>query len=189
MRYPNRKSKIVCTMGPAVAGVENLTKLIECGMDVARLNFSHGTHEQHKKTIADLRVASKALNVPIAILVDLQGPKIRTGKTAISITPNQKLWFIGTDILNPKSGDGTENNPLSISYPRLAQDLKAGDKMLFDDGLVSMTVEKADPVGNKILASVDHGHTLGANKGVNFPGAKLSTLGVTEKDWKIFFSP
>lgn len=193
MRHPLRRSKIVCTIGPSVASYENICKLIECGMDVARLNFSHGTHDAHRQVIEWIRKASKELHVPIAILGDLQGPKIRTGKlldskkqvvSTMDLTPEALLYFTGVDVAAaPKPGCGTESEPITISYPRLAQDLKKGDLVLFDDGLIRMETMETMPERNLIKLKVIFGQKLGENKGVNMPSAKLSTLGVTEKDW------
>lgn len=193
MRYPGRRAKIVCTIGPAVHSQEGILQLVQAGMDVARLNFSHGTHEFHKKTIGWLREASRQTQIPVAILGDLQGPKIRTGKLAdkdnavistLTLTKGLKLFFKGVEATEGQApGAGAEKSPIVISYPRLGLDLKAGDPMLFDDGLVRMTVLSTQPEKNLVEASVDFGTTLGTNKGVNMPGARLSTLGITEKDW------
>jgi len=195
MRQPVRRSKIVCTLGPSVASAEAILKLIEKGMDVARINFSHGTHETHAQVIGWVREASQKLNIPVAILGDLQGPKIRTGKylPEVSVMENgkpvfpieegQKIWFTGVEIGDIRPAKGTEDSPITISYPRLAQDLRVGDALLVDDGLIRMTVLKADPTRNLLQAQVLNGRVLGENKGVNFPGARLSTLGITEKDW------
>jgi pyruvate kinase len=194
MRQPGRKSKIVCTIGPAVHSYESICELIRRGMDVARLNFSHGTHEDHKKSIEWIRKASKDLNIEAAILGDLQGPKIRTGRLmdpktgeitrGISLSEGQEFHFVGTDIgtLTPH-GDGSAQKPISISYARLGGDLRKGDLLLFDDGLVSMIVTASDKEKNTLKAVVQFGKTLGENKGVNMPNARLSSSGITEKDW------
>jgi len=193
MRQPDRRSKIVCTLGPKVADLDSIRKLITAGMDVARLNFSHGSHESHLQNIQWIREASRELNIPVAILGDLQGPKIRTGK----LLPNQSgeagwkdiksgetLFFRGVDVgMAPQPGNGTREKPITISYPRLSLDLKNGDDVLFDDGLIKMIVAESFPTENLIALRVDNGNKLGENKGVNMPTAKLSTLGVTEKDW------
>ncbi len=162
-------------------------------MDVARVNFSHGTHESHAQVIKWIREASNLLHAPVAILGDLQGPKIRTGRllkkdgtatSSVEIVPEQKLWFTGVDVGQPpKPGDGSEERPITISYPRLAHDLKPGNNVLYDDGLIQMIVTETEPLKNRLQMKVTVGKTLGENKGVNMPGAKLSTLGITEKDW------
>ena len=194
MRQPGKKSKIVCTIGPAVHSYEGIKGLIQSGMDIARLNFSHGTHEDHKQSIDWIRKASTELQIQVGILGDLQGPKIRTGKIldaqtgeecrSMTLGAGQELFFTGTDIGAPKIfGDGTKEKPISISYARLATDLKKGDTLLFDDGVVKMKVETTFPKENLLLATVDFGKALGENKGVNMPDAKLSSSGITEKDW------
>lgn len=194
MRQPGRKSKIVCTIGPAVSNYEAICELIRRGMDVARLNFSHGTHEDHARSIQWIRQASKELNIEVGILGDLQGPKIRTGRLLndkgevvrqISLERGQRLNFIGTDVgtLLPP-GDGSESKPISISYARLGGDMRKGDILLFDDGLVRMIVTASDKVKNTVQAEVQFGKVLGENKGVNMPGARLSSSGITEKDWE-----
>lgn len=162
-------------------------------MDVARLNFSHGTHAQHLEAIKMIREKSKELQSPVAILADMQGPKIRTSrldvkvapgaKSVIALHPGQELYFKGIDVSQVVAGNGTRENPIAISYPRLAHDLKMDDKLLVDDGLIGMKVVKTFPQENLILASVTFGKVLAENKGVNMPDAKLSTLGITEKDW------
>lgn len=193
MRHAGRKSKIVCTIGPAVHNYEAILQLIKSGMDIARLNFSHGTHADHQKSIEWIRSASKELGIEVGILGDLQGPKIRTGKlldssgetiAKIEISQGQEFYFVGTDIGAPKiSGDGSEAKPISISYARLSNDLKKGDILLFDDGLVRMVVVHVDKQKELVRASVQFGKFLGENKGVNMPGATLSSSGITEKDW------
>lgn len=192
MRQPGRRAKIVCTIGPAVADRAALEALMMAGMDVARVNFSHGTHESHRASIKLIREASKNVGIPVAVLGDLQGPKIRTGAlvdakgtslSSISLTVGQELSFVGAELGNKIPGVGTEAQPIAISYPRLATDLKPQDAVVFDDGLVKMRVLRTKPERNLVTVVVEHGKTLGTNKGVNMPGARLSTLGVTEKDW------
>lgn len=193
MRQPGRKSKIVCTIGPAVQNFESICELVRRGMDVARLNFSHGAHADHAQSIAWIRQASKDLNIEVGILGDLQGPKIRTGKLIdekgesvrkIPLKEGQRFQFVGTDIgtlLAP--GDGSAQKPISISYARLGADLLKGDVLLFDDGLVRMVVVESNKAQNSLIAEVKFGKFLGENKGVNMPGARLSSSGITEKDW------
>jgi pyruvate kinase len=194
MRQPGRKSKIVCTIGPAVASYEGICELIRRGMDVARLNFSHGSHEDHRKSVEWIRRAARELNIEVGILGDLQGPKIRTGKLldpktleptrSVPIEAGQEFVFTGVDIgtvLPPALG--TEKNPITISYARLGGDMRKGDLLLFDDGLQRMIVTQTDKERNLVWAEVQFGKALGENKGVNMPGARLSSSGITEKDW------
>ncbi len=192
MRQPGRRAKIVCTLGPAVRSLDGILNLINAGMDVARINLSHGTHESHRETIHWVREASEKSGIPVAILGDLQGPKIRTGLlldangqsiSSISLSPGLKLVFVGAEVGAGISGNGSAEKPITISYPRLGRDLKPEDILLFDDGLVRMKVVSVNPDANTVVAETEVGRTLGTNKGVNMPGARLSTLGVTEKDW------
>lgn len=185
MRSLYRKSKIVATIGPAIKDYEMLRELLLLGVDVVRLNFSHGDHETHLRSIEWIRKASKEIHRDIAILADLQGPKIRTsilpGLTALS--RGQSFYFCGTsDRL--QQGDGTLAAPLGITYPRLAAELKVGDILLIEDGLTRMDVVKTDRTKNLVETKVIFGESINSHKGVNFPGAKLSASAVTEKDWE-----
>lgn len=192
MRNPQRKAKIVCTIGPAVLSEDNISKLIEQGMDVARVNFSHGTQAQHAQTIGWIRSASERLNIPVGILADIQGPKIRTGVVLnekgeagiLPLQPGLKLYFTGADVLAPLRGNGQLNSPISISYPTLLRDLNVGDDLLVDDGLVKFRVIEKNIKDQWLKAEVLFGQALSSNKGVNMPTASLSALGVTEKDWQ-----
>jgi pyruvate kinase len=192
VRYPHRKAKIVCTIGPAVSNEEAIARLIEAGMDVARVNFSHGTKAQHAQTIAWIRSASDKLNIPVGILADIQGPKIRTGVIldssgqpgTLNLEPGTKLYFSGADVRAPLRGNGQIDSPISISYPNLLRDLNVGDDLLFDDGLVKFQIIDKNTKSGWILAEAIFGQALSSNKGVNMPTAKLSALGVTEKDWE-----
>jgi len=170
-----------------------MIELLEVGMDVARVNFSHGSHEQHAQTISNLRLAAKKSGLPLAILGDLQGPKIRTGrilpenkdaKGFMSIQQGQLLHFHGRQSGEESLiGNGSAASPLSISYPRLGTDLRPGEKVLLDDGLIQLEVVENFPAKNLIVTKVAHGRSLGENKGVNMPSSRLSLLGLTEKDF------
>ncbi len=187
MRHPYRSFKIVWTLGPASNSLENLLKIIEAGMDVARINFSHGDHKQHKENIALVREASKRLNIPVGILADLQGPKIRVGKlkAPIQLDKGKKLYFRGIDAQAARVlADGSEAFPVEVSYPRLVEDLIPNSLMLLDDGLIRLKVIEKIPSKNLLLAEVEAGNVLFDNKGVNFQGARLSASGITEKDWE-----
>ncbi|HVJ63737.1 MAG TPA: pyruvate kinase [Bdellovibrionota bacterium] len=192
MRYPHRKAKIVCTIGPAVLSEDAIAKLIQSGMDVARVNFSHGTKTQHAQTIKWIRSASEKLNIPVGVLADIQGPKIRTGVILaengepgiLNLQPGVKLHFTGADVRSPLRGNGQLNSPISISYPNLLRDLNVGDDLLFDDGLVKFQIIEKNVRDGWIKAEAVFGQALSSNKGVNMPTAKLSALGVTEKDWE-----
>lgn len=188
-----RRSKIVCTLGPAVSNGPAIEDLLLAGMDVARVNFSHGTHENHAQLINWVREAGKKHGKVTAILGDLQGPKIRTGRllsqtdqkpqSSLPISIGQKLFFFGGESGKMAPGTGSQTSPIGISYPRLAQDLKAGQSVLFDDGLIQMRVTRVLVPENLVELEVENGQILGENKGVNMPSSRLSTLGITEKDW------
>jgi pyruvate kinase len=174
-----RNAKIICTIGPASDSEKMLTKLAEAGMDIARLNFSHGTHEDHLKKIKLIRRISKKLNKPIAILQDLQGPKIRIGKFAeppISLNPGD-LFTITTD----ERAIGNENI-VSTSYKNLANDVEFNDSILVNDGLIKLKVlEKTD---KDVFCEVINGGSLYDRRGINLPGVKISEPSLTVKDKK-----
>jgi pyruvate kinase len=172
-----RHSKIVCTIGPASCTPRIIRKLFEAGLDVARLNFSHGTHEGHAQTIAMLREASGSLKKPIGILADLQGPKIRTGVLAgggtVVLEAGQRFVITTSKIL----GDSTRVNTTFHSLPR---EVKPGDRVLLSDGLIELRVEKTTK--NEVICEVVNGGVLGEHKGINLPGVNLHVPALTEKD-------
>lgn len=171
-----RKTKIVCTLGPATAGVERLVELIRAGMDVARLNFSHGDHAAHRKMFEDLRAAAERTGKPIAVLGDLSGPKIRVDKMeggAVVLAKGARITLTTEPVL------GTAHR-VSHSYPALARDVRPGDPILLDDGLLQLRVEAVE--GDEVRCVVLDGGTLKDKKGMNLPGSKLSTPALTEKD-------
>src|SRR5271155_3373167 len=151
-----RHSKIVCTIGPASCTPRMIRELLRAGMDVARLNFSHGTHEQHAKTFALLREAALALKKPLGIIADLQGPKIRTGAIAgggtIQLRSGQDFIITTAKIL----GDSTRVNTTFRPLPR---EVKAGDRILLSDGLIELRVQKVQ--GQEVLCRVVNGGELG----------------------------
>jgi pyruvate kinase len=170
------KTKIICTLGPASQSVEQLVKLIQSGMDVARLNFSHGTHEDHLQFILNVREASKLTGEHISILQDLCGPKIRTGRLqhkSIELKPGATLTFTIADILG-------DEHRISTTYRELPDDVKAGDSILLDDG--KMAVRVLSKTSTEVECTIINGGTLNENKGMNLPGIKLSTPSLTEKD-------
>jgi pyruvate kinase len=184
-----RKVKIVGTLGPASNTVEILSHLIRDGLDIARLNFSHGTHEGHAKVIANIREASKIVGKPVAIMQDLQGPKIRVGviKNQGQPGPGIDLKAGDTVILYPEgsapkiSTHGKIAIPISaeIAMP-VAKDTQKGARILFDDGKISTVVKEVSPP--EIVVEVTVGGLLTSNKGMNLPGTPLSIPCVTEKD-------
>ncbi|MGQ7279664.1 pyruvate kinase [Brevibacillus thermoruber] len=171
-----RKAKIVCTIGPASESVETLKKLIHAGMNVARLNFSHGSHEEHAARIANIRQAAEETGKQVAILLDTKGPEIRTGLLAVDAVELQEG---GTIVLTTEDVPGTAER-VSITYADLPRDVKKGDTILIDDGLIGLTVEAVE--GHEIICRIKNGGTLKSKKGVNVPGVKINLPGITEKD-------
>lgn len=171
-----RKSKIVCTIGPASESLENIKKLILAGMNVARLNFSHGDFEEHGARINTIRQASKELNKTVAILLDTKGPEIRTGKLEvepIELVQDEYLTLTTEEILGNK-------DRISITYKDLPSDVQVGSTILIDDGLIGLTV--VDIQGTEIKTRIVNGGTIKSKKGVNVPGVNISLPGITEKD-------
>lgn len=171
----NKRTKIVCTIGPASNTLETLVKLGEAGMDVARLNFSHGTHEDHAAIYKKLGAAGKRLGQQFGILQDLQGPKIRIGdiaKTGIPFVAGKEAVFSTAPKL--LAGD------IPVTLPSLHKDVKPGEHLLFDDGLLEVIVRKID--GNRIKTEIIQGGTLLPHKGLNLPGTKLRIPALSVKD-------
>src|SRR6478735_804351 len=158
------RAKIVCTLGPASSTPEKIGELIDAGMSVARLNFSHGSHEDHAKMLQVVRGEAEKRGKAIAALLDLQGPKIRVGKLengAIELKPGAELIITTEQIL------GTQGR-VSTSYTMLPNDVKVGDHILLDDGYLSLAVTGVD--GHDVKTVVIAGGTLKNNKGINLPG-------------------
>src|SRR5213082_1931072 len=172
-----RHSKIVCTIGPASRSPKMIDRLLGAGMDVARLNFSHGTHEEHAKNISTLRAASIEHEKPIAILADLQGPKIRTGPLAgggpVLLRTGQKFIITTAKIL----GDSTRVNTVFTPLPR---EVHRGDRILLSDGLIELRGGQIR--GREVICEVVNGGALGEHKGINLPGVKLRVPALTPKD-------
>lgn len=171
-----RRAKIVCTLGPASSSNEVLEKMIEAGMNVARLNFSHGTYEQHRELYERIRTLSAKLGKPVSILQDLQGPKIRVGTFedgAIELVEGAEF------IITSEECEGTVER-VSTTYEGLPQDVQKGDVLLLDDGLLRLRV--SDVQGNDVHTLVEVGGTLKNNKGINLPTAAVSAPSLTPKD-------
>lgn len=171
-----RKAKIVCTIGPASESVETLKKLIDAGMNVARLNFSHGSHEEHAARIENIREASRQTGKAVAILLDTKGPEIRTGSLevdAVELIEGNRIVLTTEDV----AGNAER---VSITYQELPADVAAGDTILIDDGLIGLTVEEVRPT--EIVCLIKNGGTLKSKKGVNVPGVSINLPGITEKD-------
>ncbi len=172
-----RKAKIMATIGPASRSPEQLRALLLAGMDVMRVNMSHGSHEYHAEEIRNAREIAAEIGRPLAVLLDLSGPKIRTGKLKdhqpIFLQSGQQLTITTREV----EGDSTL---LSTSYTNLPKDVSIGDRILLADGLIELQVEQ---VGNtEVECRVLNSGQLGENKGINLPGVKLSAPSLTEKD-------
>ncbi len=175
---PQRRTKIVATIGPATNQPDVLRELIQAGATTLRLNFSHGTHEDHQRHIRLIRQTSYELNQPVGILQDLQGPKIRLGVFKDGPIVLQK----GDPFtLTSRAVDGTQSIS-SITYDHLAEEVPEGARILLDDGRVEMVVEKIDKAQKDLRCIVTVGGPLSNNKGVNFPGVYLSVKALTDKD-------
>lgn len=170
-----KRTKVVCTIGPACASEKTLREMVALGMNVARLNFSHGTHENHAELIRLIRSVAEVQDVHVAILQDLQGPKIRVGelpKEGIHLPTGSEMAFT--------SGKARLPRCISVSYPTLAQDVRVGDRLLFDDGLLSARVKRIKD--GEVLCEMDFGGTLYSHKGMNLPDTKTSISAMSEKD-------
>src|SRR5215469_16340315 len=172
-----RRSKIVCTIGPASRDPRTLEKLVRAGMDVARFNFSHGSHSEHLSTIQTLRSAAQKLGKTVAILADLQGPKIRTGALAggvpVLLRAGQPFTITTARIL----GDSTR---VSTTFLPLPAEVHRGDRILLSDGLIELRVVGAR--GREVNCRVVNGGALGEHQGINLPGLQLRVPALTAKD-------
>jgi pyruvate kinase len=172
-----RRTKIVATIGPASSSAETITHLLEAGMDVARLNFSHGTYEEHARRIAVLREAARALDRPLAILQDLQGPKIRTGPLLddqpVQLQAGQRFDITTHEIV------GTAAR-VSTTYTELPHDVQSGDRILLSDGLIELRV--LDFTDDEVHTEVVFGGELREHQGINLPGVNVSAPALTAKD-------
>ena len=172
------KTKIVCTLGPASNSYEKIEKLIQRGMDVARLNFSHGRHEEHHQVIENIRRASLKTNNPIAILQDLGGPKIRIGK----IEKEPILLKEGSSfILTNRKVPGDEQE-VSVTFPSLPQKVKKGDCIFLADGTLELKVKELTPTD--IICRIVRGGKLTSHKGINIPNISMDIPSLTEKDYQ-----
>lgn len=173
-----RNAKIVATIGPASDSEQALEALIKAGMNIARLNFSHGTHEQHKVRVSRIREVSKRLNMPVGILQDLQGPKIRVGKLEVplQLSVDEDVCLYATQDTPPQNGCQL----IPVDFRELFDSVQKGDKLLLDDGRLALQVTSAE--GRQVHATVRVGGALSSHKGINLPGVKLRIAGFTEKD-------
>ena len=173
MTFP--RTKIVCTLGPASGNRDTLRSLMEAGLSVARLNFSHGTHEQHAATVALVRSTAADLGRPVAILGDLQGPRIRIGDLT---APRQ---VSDGEVVVLVAGEDAAPGQFPTTYEHLCDDLKVGDRILVDDGLIELVA--LDVGEHTVTARVLHGGMIKSHKGMNLPGVAVSAPSITDKDW------
>ncbi|MFC4812937.1 pyruvate kinase [Paenibacillus sp. GCM10023250] len=171
-----RKTKIVCTIGPSSESLENTKKLINAGMNVARLNFSHGDFEEHGNRIKNIRQASRELGKNVAILLDTKGPEIRLGKLKeepIELNQGETITLTTEEILG-------DRDRIPVTYSNLPADVHIGSTILIDDGLIGLTVEEVQ--GTEIKCRIVNSGPIKSKKGVNVPGVHISLPGITEKD-------
>ncbi len=172
-----RKTRIICTIGPASDSEERLAAMMAAGMNVARLNFSHGTHEHHARGIDRIRTVAAAMGLPVAILQDLQGPRIRVGAFAQGPTVELQTGAQFTITTQAVAGDSER---VSTTYAGLPADVQRGDRLLLDDGNLELEVESAHET--EVVTRVKVGGTLRAHKGINLPGVQMDIGALTEKD-------
>jgi pyruvate kinase len=168
------RTKIVCTLGPASATPDVIRSLIVAGLDVARINFSHGTHEEHARTIATIRSLAHELKRPVAIMGDLQGPRIRIGDLAKPVDVNDGDELIFAHEPHAEHGD------VPVTYDDLAHDVKIGGRILVNDGLLEFEVLSVS--GHRVKVRTIHGGPIKSHKGMNLPGIDVSAPSLTEKD-------
>jgi len=175
----NRRTKIVCTLGPATSSREKIEELVRAGMDVARLNLSHGTHEDHRAVYNHLRDVSNATGRAIGILLDLQGPKIRLGEFTGG---EAELEAGATFTITTRAGEAEhgDSHMAATTYADLARDVKPGDALLIDDGNIRLEVLDTD--GVRVTTRVVEGGAVKDHKGINLPGANVSAPALSDKD-------
>ncbi|ACV08877.1 pyruvate kinase [Jonesia denitrificans] len=172
-----RKAKIVCTIGPATSSPENMLRLVNAGMDVARINRSHGGYEEHEAVYRNIRAAAEEAGRNVAVLVDLQGPKIRLGK----FEEDRKYFLEVGDIFTITTDDILGNQEIcSTTHKGLPQDARVGDPILIDDGKVTVRVIEVE--GNKVVTKCEVPGPLSNNKGLNLPGVAVSVPAMSDKD-------
>ena len=164
-----RRAKIVCTLGPSTDTPERARALVEAGMDVARLNFSHGDHAEHGRRFHEVRTAADAAGRNVAVLADLQGPKIRLGRFA----DGPVEWATGERVrITVEECEGTHDR-VSTTYKQLADDVRPGDRLLVDDGNVALVAVEVEN-GTDVVCDVTEGGTVSNNKGLSLPGVAVS---------------
>src|SRR3712207_2072814 len=172
----SRRAKIVCTLGPATSSLEQITSLVEAGMEVAPLNFSHGAHEHHATAYGLVRQASDSTGHAVAVLAHLQGPKIRRG--AFADGPVE--WPTGAQVcITVEDVQGTAER-VSTTYKNLSDDVRVGDRLLVDDGKLALTVVRVE--GPDVFCLVVEGGEVSNNKGLSLPGVAVSVPALSDKD-------
>ncbi|MGB3802269.1 MAG: pyruvate kinase, partial [Lewinella sp.] len=173
----HQNTKIVATVGPACSSYDGLKNLIEAGVDVFRLNFSHGTHKDHKQVVDHVIRLNTEMNTHCSIMADLQGPKLRVGKMegdGLELEPGQVVTFVNDECIG-------NAERIYMSYPQFAQDVRVGERVLVDDGTLVFEVVDTNGIDTVRLKALYAG-TLKSNKGVNLPSTKISLPSLTDKD-------
>ena len=171
-----RRTKIICTLGPAVDDAEMIRTLIRTGMDAARFNFSHGSHGEHLERLNMLKSVRDAMGRPVATILDTKGPEIRIKSfetKSINLEPGDTFTLTTQDVVGNQGW-------VSVTYPKLHEELTPGQEILIDDGLVAIRVERIE--GTEIVCTVENGGALSANKSINIPGVHIQLPALTEKD-------
>jgi len=174
--FVTRRGKIVCTLGPATSSDESVRALVDAGMDVARMNFSHGDYSDHKAAYDRVRAASNVTGRAVGLLADLQGPKLRLGRFADGPT----YWADGETVRITVADCLGNHDRVSTTYKQLAQDAMPGNRVLVDDGNICLQVEKID--GDDVVCTVLEGGPVSNNKGMSLPGMNVSAPALSEKD-------
>ena len=167
-------TKIVCTLGPVTSSPAAIGELIDAGLDVARINFSHGTHDEHARSIAIVRQLAAERELPVAIMGDLQGPRIRIGELPAPVRVDS-----GQEVVLCRDGTAT-GDELPVTYDDIANDVHTGDRILVDDGLIELVA--VDVRDGRVRARVVHGGEIRSHKGLNLPGVNVSAPSITDKD-------
>ncbi len=179
-----KHTKVVCTIGPASESVETLTKMVKAGMNVARLNFSHGTYANHRLLIRNIRQAGKRAGKWVGLLQDLQGPRIRVGTVpqaeGITVTKGQTVVLVPDNKYSPTA----QPTQIPVQYPQLAKVVKKGGRIYIKDGLIELRVKSVSPANKTVTCTVTAGGLITSHRGINLPGADITTSVITEKDKK-----
>ncbi len=181
MKYTTRKTKIIATIGPSTRNAVMIKKLIKAGVNVFRLNFSHGKHDSHRESVRLIRETANKLNTPVGILADLQGPKIRTGNTLNDQTIRLKT---GSKVVLTSKPVVCDASVISIDYLTLSKEIVPGQIIVINDGAIRLQVKHIDVEGDQILCSVTSGGSYSSRKGVNLPNVHLKIPSMTRKDIK-----